>query len=45
MGEKFDEGKLETMNPGNFISMPKEMRHFALSKTDTRRPGERHRSV
>jgi len=27
MGEKFDEGKLETMNPGNFISMPKEMRH------------------
>jgi quercetin dioxygenase-like cupin family protein len=35
MGEKFDETKLETMNPGNFISMPKEMRHFALSKTDT----------
>src|SRR5882724_7293263 len=35
MGEKFDESRLETMNPGNFISMPKEMRHFALSKTDT----------
>ena len=35
MGEKFDESKLETMNPGNFISMAKETRHFALSKTDT----------
>jgi len=35
MGEKFDATKLETMNPGNFVSMPKEMRHFALSKTAT----------
>ena len=35
MGEKFDETKLETMNVGNFINMPKEMRHFALSKTDS----------
>ncbi len=35
MGEKFDAAKLETMSPGNFVSMPKEMRHFALSKTAT----------
>jgi quercetin dioxygenase-like cupin family protein len=35
MGEKFDATKLETMSPGNFVSMPKEMRHFALSKTAT----------
>jgi anti-sigma factor ChrR (cupin superfamily) len=35
MGDKFDETKLETMNVGNFINMPKEMRHFALSKTDS----------
>jgi len=35
MGEKFDATKLETMNPGNFVSMAKEMRHFALSKTAT----------
>ena len=35
MGEKFDDAKLETMNVGNFINMPKEMRHFALSKTDS----------
>jgi quercetin dioxygenase-like cupin family protein len=33
IGEKFDATKLETMNPGNFANMPKEMRHFALSKT------------
>jgi anti-sigma factor ChrR (cupin superfamily) len=32
MGETFDESKLQTMNVGNFISMPKEMRHFALCK-------------
>jgi anti-sigma factor ChrR (cupin superfamily) len=32
MGEKFDETKLMIMNVGNFISMPKEMRHFAASK-------------
>jgi len=35
MGEKFDATKLETMSPGNFVSMPKEMRHFALSKNAT----------
>jgi len=35
MGEKFDETKFETMNPGNFIGMPKEVRHFALNKTET----------
>ncbi len=35
MGETFDESKLQTMNVGNFISMPKEMRHFALSKGET----------
>jgi quercetin dioxygenase-like cupin family protein len=35
MGERFDATKLETMNPGNFVSMPKEMPHFALSKTTT----------
>jgi hypothetical protein len=35
MGDKYDETKLQTMNTGNFASMPKEMRHFALSKTDT----------
>ena len=33
MGDKFDATKLETMSPGSFASMPKEMRHFALSKT------------
>ena len=32
MGETFDESKLQTMNVGNFISMPKEIRHFAMSK-------------
>jgi quercetin dioxygenase-like cupin family protein len=35
MGEKFDATKLQTMSAGNFVSMPKEMRHFALSKTAT----------
>jgi quercetin dioxygenase-like cupin family protein len=35
MGEKFDAAKLEDMSPGNFVSMPKEMRHYALSKTAT----------
>jgi quercetin dioxygenase-like cupin family protein len=35
MGEKFDDTKLQTMNVGNFASVPKEMKHFALSKTDT----------
>ena len=35
MGDTFDESKLQTMNVGNFVSMPKEMRHFALSKGET----------
>jgi anti-sigma factor ChrR (cupin superfamily) len=34
-GETFDESKLLTMNVGNFILMPKEMRHFALCKGET----------
>jgi hypothetical protein len=32
MGETFDESKLQTMNVGNFVMLPKEMRHFALCK-------------
>ena len=35
MGDKYDAAKLETMSLGNFVSVPKEMRHFALSKTAT----------
>jgi anti-sigma factor ChrR (cupin superfamily) len=35
MGDKFDETKMQAMNVGNFISMPKEMRHFAMSKGET----------
>jgi quercetin dioxygenase-like cupin family protein len=35
MGETFDESKLQTMNVGNFVSMPKEVRHFATSKGET----------
>jgi anti-sigma factor ChrR (cupin superfamily) len=35
MGETFDESKLQAMNVGNFVAMPKEMRHFALSKGET----------
>ena len=35
MGEKFDATGLQTMNLGDFGSIPKEMRHFALSKTAT----------
>lgn len=34
-GETFDESKLVTMNVGNFLSMPKEMRHFAMSKGES----------
>jgi quercetin dioxygenase-like cupin family protein len=34
MGETFDETRLQTMNVGNFIMMPKEMRHFAMAKGD-----------
>jgi len=35
MGESFEESKLQTMNVGNFLTVPKEMRHFAMSKGDT----------
>jgi quercetin dioxygenase-like cupin family protein len=34
-GETYDESKLQTMNVGNFILMPKEMRHFATNKGET----------
>jgi hypothetical protein len=35
MGESFEESKLQTMNVGNFVTVPKEMRHFALCKGET----------
>ncbi len=35
LGETFDEAKLQAMNVGNFVSVPKEMRHFAMSKGET----------
>ena len=35
MGETFDESKLQPMNGGNFIAVPKDMRHFALCKGET----------
>jgi quercetin dioxygenase-like cupin family protein len=35
MGETFDETKLQTMNVGNFLSLPKEMRHFGLCRGET----------
>ncbi len=35
MGETFDESKLQTMSVGNFVAMPKEMRHFGLCKGET----------
>lgn len=35
MGETFEESKLQTMNTGNFTTVPKEMRHFGLSKGET----------
>ena len=34
MGETFDETKFQTMNVGNFIILPKEMRHFGMAKGD-----------
>ena len=34
-GETYDESKLQMMNVGNFILMPKEMRHFATNKGET----------
>jgi hypothetical protein len=45
MGEKFEATGLETVNLGNFGSIPKKTRHFALSKSATRRAGERHGPV
>lgn len=35
MGDTFDESKFQTMNVGNFVSVPKEMRHFASCKGET----------
>jgi anti-sigma factor ChrR (cupin superfamily) len=35
MGETFDETKMATMNAGNFVTMPKDMRHYAMCKGDT----------
>jgi hypothetical protein len=35
MGETFDETKMITMNVGNFVTMPKEMRHFGMCKGQT----------
>ena len=35
MGESFDESKLQTMNVGNFVTVPKEMRHFGMCKGET----------
>jgi anti-sigma factor ChrR (cupin superfamily) len=35
MGESFDEAKLQTMNVGNFATMPKEMRHYGMAKGET----------
>ncbi len=35
MGETFDEAKLQAMNVGNFVSVPKEMRHFTMSKGES----------
>jgi quercetin dioxygenase-like cupin family protein len=35
VGETFDESKMQTMNVGNFVNMPKEMRHYAMNKGET----------
>lgn len=35
MGEKYDEKALQTLGTGNYVSIPKQMRHFALAKGDT----------
>jgi len=34
-GEKYDEQQLKPMSVGAFLTMPKEMRHFAKAKGDT----------
>jgi quercetin dioxygenase-like cupin family protein len=35
MGETFDESKVQTMNVGNFVVMPKDARHYATVKGET----------
>ncbi len=35
MGDKLDETKLQTMNVGNFVIVPKEMHHYGMCKGDT----------
>ncbi len=35
MGETYDKSKLQTVNVGNFLFIPKEMRHFANCKGET----------
>jgi quercetin dioxygenase-like cupin family protein len=34
-GEKYDEQRLKPMNVGSFLTMPKEMRHFARAQGET----------
>jgi len=45
MGDTFDESKLQTMNVGNFVSMPKEMRHYAMKQRRDDRAGSRDGAV
>lgn len=45
MGDTLDESKLQTMNVGNFLLLPKEMHHFALNKGGDNCAGARDRSV
>jgi len=35
VGEKYEAAQLKTMAVGSFVTMPKEMRHFARAKGDT----------
>ena len=35
MGETYDDSKFQTMNVGNFVTVPKEMRHYASCKGET----------
>lgn len=35
MGDTFEQAAIRTMAAGAFVSVPKGMRHFALSKTDS----------
>ena len=34
LGDSFDDSKLKLMSAGNFMLMPKEMRHFGMAKGD-----------